>query len=61
MMDLWQPTSHCTWQLRRWSIVKLYCPRAGGVVFRLCYLGRSHDDYATLEQAKAAVEQESAI
>ena len=54
-MTMWEVTSHCSWQCGWWSIVRLYCPREGGTVFRLNRLGRSVDDFPSLESAQAHV------
>ena len=55
-INTWTVTSHCSWQFGWWSIVQLYCPRAGGVVFRLARLGRNVDDFPSLEAAQARVQ-----
>lgn len=56
-MTDWQQTSHCSWQSHWWSVLKEYCPARGGVVYRLCRLGRPVGDFKTIEEARSKVRE----
>ncbi len=47
----WVQTSHCSWDLGEMRIVKQYCKREGGVVYKL-FDGKKVSQYFSLEDAK---------
>jgi hypothetical protein len=47
----WLKTSHCAWDRGDERIVRLFCPRIGGTVYRR-FNGRTVVDYKTLEAAQ---------
>lgn len=53
-MDFIQ-TSHCSWDCGEMRIIKEYCPRRGGVSYKL-WDGRQVTYHPTLEQALKAAE-----
>jgi hypothetical protein len=57
MMD-WVQKSHCHWDCGDFRIVKEYCPRRGGTVFK-AFDGKQITYHQTLDEAKSAVLSEA--
>lgn len=52
-MMIWEQTTHCSWDCAEMRIVKQFCPKMGGVVFKL-FNGANVSNYASLAEAQAA-------
>lgn len=51
MQTAWVKTSHCSWDRGAERIVRLFCPRMGGVIYRR-FNGKSIENFKTLEGAQ---------
>lgn len=51
----WLQSTHCSWDSRDMRIVKQFCPREGGVVFKL-FNGENVKTFQSLAEAQAAAE-----
>lgn len=52
-MMQWEQTTHCSWDANDMRIVKQFCPKMGGVVFKL-FNGANVKHFASLAEAQAA-------
>ena len=55
----WVQTSHCSWDFGEMRIVKQFCPKNGGVIFKL-FDGKMVKIYDSFDAAKASVYREKA-
>lgn len=49
----WESTSHCSWDCGDMRIVKQFCPKLGGTVFKL-FNGERVTNHASLAEAQAS-------
>lgn len=49
----WEKTSHCSWDKSEMRIVQQYCPKQGGIIFKL-FNGANVKIYISLAEAQAA-------
>lgn len=49
----WTQTAHCSWDKGEMRILKQYCPKEGGVVYKL-FNGETVKNYPSLAEAQAA-------